>query len=373
MLLRLSEEAEHTEEEVVPMRKIIHIDMDAFFASVEQRDNPELRGKPIAVGGGGNRGVVAAASYEARKFGVRSAMPSATAKKLCPDLIFVRHRFDAYKEASRQIMEIFKSYTDLVEPLSLDEAFLDVTTNKKEMPSATLIAQAIKAEIKEKTSLVASAGISVNKFFAKIASDMDKPDGLYLIPPEQVESFAEQLDVDKFHGIGKVTAARMKKLGIFTGADLKKRTLEELTDRFGKAGRWYYKIVRGIDNRKVSPDRTRKSVSAENTFIEDLYERSVMLEKLDKLCERVGRHLEKSNLGGRTITLKIKFKDFTTTTRSRTMTYFLETKEQLIPLVEELLENPSFPSNGVRLLGVGVSNLNNQDELPPGTQLTIRF
>ncbi len=348
--------------------------MDAFFASVEQRDDPSLRGKPIAVGGV-DRGVVAAASYEARKFGVRSAMPAKTALGLCPQLIFVRHRFEVYQSVSRQIKAIFESYTDGVEPLSLDEAYLDVTHNKKGMLSATLIAREIKQRIKTETGLTASAGISVNKFLAKIASDIDKPDGLYLIPPQKVVSFIANLDIDRFHGIGKVTAAKMKKMGIFTGADLRAVEKNVLTKQFGKAGSWYYDMARGIDHRKVSPGRARKSVSAENTYANDLYTRKEINASLEKLTETVARRLEKTGLAGRTVTLKIRFRDFRQTTRSRTVSDYLSGYNDLWPVVKALIDQPAVSGHGIRLLGVGVSGLNNRKQAIPevGKQLTFPF
>ncbi|MCK5700612.1 MAG: DNA polymerase IV, partial [Cyclobacteriaceae bacterium] len=254
------------------MRKIIHIDMDAFFASIEQRDNPDLLGKPVAVGGAGKRGVVAAASYEARKFGVFSAMPASIALRKCPELIFTKPRFDVYKEVSNQIRQIFLEYTDLVEPLSLDEAYLDVTENKKGLGSATIIAREIKSKINSTTHLIASAGVSINKFLAKVASDQDKPDGLYVIKPNQAESFVDGLAIEKFFGIGKVTAKKMHELGINTGADLKQISIEELVRRFGKVGRYYFDIARAIDKRLVNPNRIRKSLGAERTFEDDLIE-----------------------------------------------------------------------------------------------------
>ena len=345
--------------------------MDAFFASVEQRDFPELRGKPIAVGGSSERGVVAAASYEARKYGVRSAMPSKIAARLCPHLIFVKHRFDVYRSVSQQIMDIFKDYTDLVEPLSLDEAYLDVTHNKIGMPSATLIAQEIRARIKEETQLTASAGISTNKFLAKVASDINKPNGLTLIPPDEAEAFIEGLPIEKFHGIGKVTAAKMKKLGINTGADLKKLDRIELSKRFGKAGSYYYRIVRGEDNREVTPDRIRKSIGAEQTFQKDISGKAEVEERVAQITEIVSRRMEKNQAAGKTITLKIKYFDFQVTTRSKTVNQYLSKLSDLLPLAKELLYQPEFPPQPIRLLGVSLSNLDT--EIAPGTgyQLTL--
>ncbi|WP_321295956.1 DNA polymerase IV [Marinifilum fragile] len=351
------------------IRKIIHIDMDAFFASVEQRDNPELRNKPIAVGGDGDRGVVAAASYEARKFGVRSAMPSKIAKKRCPHLIFVRGRHDRYKEVSNQIMSIFYEYTDLVEPLSIDEAFLDVTHNKKNLPSATLIAQEIKARIKEETSLTASAGISVNKFLAKIASDINKPDGLFVIPPKNIESFINDLQIDKFYGVGKVTADKMHKLGIFKGKDLKERSLLDLSRLFGKHGAYYYNIARGIDDRPVNPNRIRKSVGTEHTYRNDLIDTQEIKKDLRKTTESLVRRLEKNGFRGRTLTLKLKYSNFEQETRSRTLLGVFEGFEMIQKNAEELLDQDEL-KNSIRLIGLTVSN--RVDESEP-MQLTIDF
>lgn len=348
--------------------------MDAFYASVEQRDNPELRGKPVAVGGGGLRGVVAASSYEARKFGVRSAMPSITARRLCPELIFVRPRFEHYRVVSRQIREVFFEYTDLVEPLSLDEAFLDVTTNKKGIESATKIAREIRATIWERTQLTASAGISVNKFLAKVASGIHKPNGLTLIPPDRVESFLENLPIEKFFGIGKVTADKMRRIGIHNGADLKLRSETELAHRFGKMGRHFYRIVRAIDDREVKPDRPRKSVGAENTFLTDLTTEAEMLGELEPLTRKVASRLQSVNAAARTITVKIKYLDFVQTTRSRTIPQYVHRFEDIFPVVRELLHKPEFPPKSVRLLGVSVSGLDNEGiEENVGGQLTLEF
>ena len=349
--------------------------MDAFYASVEQRDNPDLKGKPIAVGGSGQRGVVAAASYEARAFGVRSAMPSVTAARLCPNLIFVRARFDQYRTVSRQIREIFFEYTDLVEPLSLDEAYLDVTTNKKAMVSATQIAREIRSRIWETTQLTASAGISINKFLAKVASDIHKPNGLTLIPPDRAESFLEKLPIEKFFGIGKKTAEKMRRLGIHNGADLKTWTEAELAHRFGKMGRHFYRIVRAIDDREVKPDRPRKSVGAENTFSQDLTTEERMLEELEPLTRKVAQRVSVGDGAARTITLKIKYYDFIQTTRSQTQTRYVNTFEDIFPVIKELLHKPDFPEKPVRLLGVYLSNLDQEDDedtdLP--RQLTLEF
>ena len=355
-----------------PHRKIIHVDMDAFYASVEQRDNPELRGKPIAVGGSKQRGVVAAASYEARRYGVRSAMPSITAARQCPDLIFVRPRFDQYRTVSHQIRAIFYRYTDLVEPLSLDEAYLDVTENKMGIHSATKIAQEIRAAIWEEVNLTASAGISINKFLAKVASDINKPNGCTLIPPDRAESFLEKLPIEKFHGIGKVTAKKMKRMSIHTGKDLKRYTEYELARRFGKAGRHYYRIVRALDQSSVKPNRPRKSVGAERTFDHDLAEEAPMLEKLQYITETLVGRIEKGNIAGRTVTLKIKYHDFTQTTRSRTLNHYVGSYEEIYGVIKELLHSPEFPPKAVRLLGVYISNLNNESDDAP-RQLTLEF
>ncbi|MEO9952378.1 DNA polymerase IV [Nonlabens sp.] len=338
-------------------RKIIHVDMDAFYASVEQHDNPEFRGKPIAVGGGSDRGVVAAASYEARKYGVRSAMPSVTAKRLCPDLVFVKHRFDRYREVSGQIREIFQDYTDLVEPLSLDEAYLDVTENKYNFPSATIIAYEIRRRIYEVTGITASAGISVNKFIAKIASDYNKPNGQKTIVPEEIVDFLEELDIRKFYGIGKVTAEKMYQHGIFTGKDLKRKSLEFLVEYFGKSGSHYYEIVRGIHKSPVKADRIRKSLGAERTFSENISSEVFMKERLVQIAEEIEKRIAKSDVAGKTITLKIKYRDFKTQTRSKTMPYYIRDKETILSTAIDLLEQESFRES-VRLLGITLSNLN---------------
>ncbi|MBL85538.1 MAG: DNA polymerase IV [Winogradskyella sp.] len=341
----------------LPIRKIIHVDMDAFYASVEQMDNPELKGKPIAVGGGGKRGVISAASYEARKFGVKSAMSGRLAEKLCPELIFVRPRFERYKEISNRVRKIFFDYTDLVEPLSLDEAYLDVTENKIGLPSATLIAQKIRQRIYEEVGLTASAGISINKFIAKVASDYNKPNGQKTVNPEDVLKFLEDLDIRKFYGVGKVTAEKMYQKGIFTGNDLKAKSLEYLDENFGKSGRYYYYIVRGIHNSEVKPNRIRKSLAAERTFSENLSSEVFMLEKLDHIAEEVSRRLEKSKVAGKTITLKIKYSDFTLQTRSKTLPYFVSDKSIILETSKELLYQEKL-NNSVRLLGISLSNLN---------------
>lgn len=341
----------------LPIRKIIHVDMDAFYASVEQMDDPKLKGKPIAVGGGGKRGVISAASYEARQFGVKSAMSGRLAEKLCPELIFVRPRFDRYKEISNRIRNIFFDYTDLVEPLSLDEAYLDVTENKIGLPSATLIAKKIRQRIYDEVGLTASAGISINKFIAKVASDYNKPNGQKTVNPEDVLQFLEDLDIRKFYGVGKVTAEKMYQKGIFTGKDLKSKSLEYLGENFGKSGRYYYDVVRGIHNSEVKPNRIRKSLAAERTFSENLSSEIFMLEKLDHIAEEVSRRLEKNKVAGKTITLKIKYSDFTLQTRSITLPYYISDKSIILETAKELLYQEKL-NNSVRLLGISLSNLN---------------
>ncbi|MGS2740706.1 DNA polymerase IV [Sinomicrobium sp. M5D2P17] len=358
--------------DILTYRKIIHVDMDAFYASVEQMDHPELRGKPVAVGGGSKRGVVAAASYEARKFGIRSAMSGALARKMCPDLIFVKTRFDRYREISRKIRNIFYEYTDLVEPLSLDEAYLDVTENKKGNPSATLIASEIRKRILEEIGLTASAGISVNKFIAKIASDYNKPNGQKTVNPEEVIPFLENLDIKKFYGVGKVTAEKMYKLGIFTGKDLKERSAGFLEEQFGKSGSHYYHIVRGIHNSPVKPDRIPKSVGAERTFFENLSSEVFMLERLEHIAEELEQRLVQNRISGKTITLKIKYSDFTLQTRSKTLAYFIADKSLILETAEELLYQEKL-QNSVRLLGISLSNLNTQKEEQVAVQLKFDF
>jgi len=343
------------------MRKIIHIDMDAFFASVEQLDNPELRGKPVAVGGSGERHVVASASYEARKFGVKSAMPSVIAKKICPELIFVKHRFERYIELSEQILGIFREYSHLVEPLSIDEAFLDVTADKKGIGSATLIAKEIKKQIKDKTGLTASAGISVNKFLAKIASDIKKPDGLFVIPPARAEKFIEELPVEKFYGIGRGTAEKMHNLGIHRGSDLKKWDLLSLVRNFGKAGKFYYDIARGIDDRPVGTESDRKSIGTEITYEKDLTTPFAVIAELYKVEKELMERLVQSGTTGRTITLKIKFSDFKQITRSRTLQQYVRDFETLHRHVTGIRKSIQLEGTRIRLLGVSVSNLESDD------------
>lgn len=345
-----------------PIRKIIHVDMDAFFASVEQRDDPTLRGKPVAVGGLGPRGVVAAASYEARAFGVRSAMPSARARRLCPELIFVPHRFEVYRAISRQVRDIFLEWTPLVQPLSLDEAYLDVTGNLKGETSATRIAEAIRARIRAETGLTASAGVSYNKFLAKIASDINKPDGLCVITPAQGPDFVAALPVRKFYGVGPATASRMEKLGIVTGEDLRARSLEELERAFGKSGRYYYWASRGIDNRPVNPDQERKSIGSETTFADDLTTGNACMAELAPLIDSVARHCARTGASGRTVTLKLRTADFRTRTRSRTLPAPVSDADTITQTVETLLA-PLLPlEQGVRLLGVTLSNLASADD-----------
>ncbi len=354
------------------MRKIIHIDMDAFFASVEQRDNPALRGKPVAVGGSKERGVVAAASYEARKFGVYSAMSSMVAARKCPSLIFVKPRFETYKTVSRQIRAIFEEYTPLVEPLSLDEAYLDVSHNLKGINSATEIAREIKAKIKEQTQLTASAGVSYNKFLAKIASDYNKPDGLFVIKPSQGEAFIEQLPVHRFHGIGKVTAEKMTKMGILTGLDLKNQEESFLKEHFGKVGSYYYHIARGQDDRPVNPERIRKSVGSENTFFTDLESRAELQLKLEPIVEDVWKYCDRYQIYGRTVSLKVKYKDFQLISRSKTTLSPIFSKTDFKRIAYELLDLILPVEKGVRLLGLSLSNLEDPNDLI-GKQLTLPF
>lgn len=345
--------------------------MDAFFTSVEQRDNPTLRGKPIAVGGSGRRGVIAAASYEARKYGVRSAMPGVKAVQLCPHLIFVPHRFDAYREVSNQIREVFAEYTDMIEPLSLDEAFLDVTENKMQLKSAINIANQIRRKIQERTQLTASAGISINKFLAKIASDINKPDGITVILPEEVESFLEDLEIDKFFGVGKATSSKMKGMGIFTGADLKKYSLIELAERFGKFGRYIYYAVRGEDNRPVKANRIRKSISKETTYNNNLVTYDAVKDAISQLSDQLHTSAEKRNILGRTVNLKFRYGDFETLTRSKTISHFTNESQLVTQLCLELIEEVNIAEKGIRLLGVGLSNLNT--EMKADYQLSFDF
>jgi DNA polymerase-4 len=339
---------------------------------VEQMDHPELRGKPIAVGGSENRGVVAAASYEARKFGVRSAISGVLAKKNCPELIFVSPRFDRYKEISKKIHAIFHDYTDLVEPLSLDEAYLDVTHNKKGNPSATLLAKEIRTRILNEVGLTASAGISVNKFVAKIASDYNKPNGQKTVNPDEVLSFLEELPIRKFYGVGKVTTEKMYQLGIFTGLELKSKSLEFLSTHFGKSGAFYYHVVRGIHNSEVKPDRITKSVAAEHTFDTNLSSEIFMLEQLEKIATSLERRLKKQNIAGKTVTLKIKYSDFSQQTRSKTVPYFISDKGLILENVKELLFQERM-KDSVRLLGISLSNLNTEQKKTVVVQLQFAF
>jgi len=339
-----------------PTRKIIHVDMDAFYASVEQRDDPELRGKPVAVGGG-HRGVVAAASYEARKFGVRSAMPSVTARRRCPELVFVKPRFDVYRAVSQQIREIFADYTDLIEPLSLDEAYLDVTEDRRGLGSARAIAEEIRARIKSETGLTASAGVSYCKFIAKLASDHNKPDGLCVIPPHKGAAFVATLPVKRFHGVGPVTAAKMEKLGILTGADLAAWPIEQLEAHFGSSGRWYWRIARGIDEREVKPDRPYKSVSAERTFDVDLIEAEDLRRELARVAGYAWQRIERSEVKGRTVTLKVKFGDFSQITRSKSFPQSVPDFAAFEAAGQALLEALLPVPKGIRLLGLGLHSM----------------
>jgi DNA polymerase IV len=351
-------------------RKIIHVDMDAFYASVEQRDDPALRGRPVAVGGSSQRGVVAAASYEARAFGVRSAMPSVTARRRCPDLVFVKPRFDVYKAVSAEIRDIFAEHTDLIEPLSLDEAYLDVTENRQNLPTATLVAERIRAAIHERTGLTASAGVSYNKFLAKLACEQRKPDGLFVVTPASGPGFVEGLPVGKFHGVGPATEKRMAALGIRTGADLRACSLAFLNAHFGKAGGHYHDIARGIDERPVRPDRIRKSVGAENTFFADLHARDEMREAIRPLVAKVRRHCETHRLLGRTVTLKVKFADFRIITRSRSGALPFASFEAVEDAAFQLLDSVLPVEKGVRLLGVTLSAFE-EDGSPALDQLAL--
>ena len=357
-------------EEII--RKIIHIDMDAFFASVEQRDFPVYRNKPVIVGGSPQgRGVVAAASYEARKYGIHSAMPASRAVKLCPHAVFLKPRFDVYREVSYQIRDIFYRFTDLVEPLSLDEAYLDVTENHVKMPSATIIAARIKKLVKQETGLTASAGVSFNKFLAKIASDLDKPDGLSIITPDEANRFIEKLEVGRFHGVGKATQAKMESLGIKTGADLKKKSEIELIKLFGKSGHHYYRIVRGLDKREVKPHRIRKSIGKERTFSEDVSDLQWIHEFLDDLSAKIAASMEKLQASGKTITLKVRYKNFETVTRSQTLSHFTDKKEDLAEISKKLLLETDAGVREVRLLGISVSGLNLTEGGVIGEQLEL--
>lgn len=343
-----------------PIRKIIHIDMDAFYASVEQLDNPDLRGKPLAVGGSSRGGVISAASYEARKFGVRSAMSGIIAARCCPELIFVPPRFDRYQEISQKIRAIFHEYTDDVEPLSLDEAFLDVTENKIGMPSATIIAREIRQRIFDELGLNASAGISVNKFTAKIASDINKPNGQCTVPPSDVVPFLEKLAIDKFFGVGQKTAMKMKRLGIFNGEDLKHKSLEYLQKEFGKQGQHFYNIVRGIQYSGVSSSRERKSLAVERTFNTDLVSRRAMLEQLERLSVLLERRMSKSKMKGKTLSIKWRYADFSIHSKSFTVNVPIQLQKEIMPIVESLFEEIEF-EQAVRLLGLSMNKLFDED------------
>ena len=356
---------------VVPVRKILHVDMDAFYASVEQRDNPELRGKPVAVGGSAARGVVAAASYEARAFGVRSALPSVTAKRRCPELIFVKPRFDVYRAVSAQIHEILAEHTDLIEPLSLDEAYLDVTENKQSIKFATEVATIIRARIKEVTGLNASAGISYCKFLAKLASDLNKPNGQAVITPKNGPAFVADLAVKKFHGVGPATAEKMQRLGIVTGADLRENSLTFLRDNCGKSGAWYYGMSLGIDERPVQPDRPRKSIGAEDTFAVDIFDLEAAEAELGLLAEKVWRHAANKQISGRTVTLKVKYADFQQITRSRTSASSIRDLDELVDNTRVLLAGVFPVAKGIRLLGVSLSSLSDSDPEQTRDQLAL--
>ncbi|MGB6298194.1 MAG: DNA polymerase IV [Rivularia sp. (in: cyanobacteria)] len=339
-------------------RKIIHIDMDAFYASVEQRDNPKYNGKPLVVGGSPNqRGVVAAASYEARKYGIHSAMPSKIAIARCPNLIFVKPRFEVYRNISSQIHHIFRHYTDLLEPIALDEAYLDVTRNKQNIPYASTIARLIRNQIFQETKLTASAGVSMNKFLAKMASGKNKPNGMTVILPEQAQEFVEGLPIEKFHGIGKVTAAKMNDLGIRTGADLKGRSLEFLVRQFGKAGYYYYNIARARDDRAVEANRIRKSIGAENSFAVDLNDTSSILKELEKIATTLKERIDKHQASGRTITLKIKFSDYQQITRSKTLSVSINDLNAIFNEAKALFKTIELNNRSIRLLGISLSNL----------------
>ncbi len=338
------------------VRKIIHVDMDAFYASVEQRDDPALKGKPVAVGGG-HRGVVAAASYEARKFGVRSAMPAVTAKRRCPELIFVKPRFDVYRAVSHQIRDIFADYTELIEPLSLDEAYLDVTEDRRGLGTARAVAEEIRARIRRETGLTASAGVSYCKFIAKLASDHRKPDGLCVIPPEKGADFVARLPVGRLHGVGPVTARKMERLGIFTGADLRAWTVPQLEAHFGSAARWYSNICRGIDTREVKPDRPYKSVSAERTFDENLRDPQRLAAELTRVAGYAWERVDRAEVAGRTVTLKVKFADFEIITRSKSFPEAICDQPTFLATGQSLLGALHPLPKGIRLLGLGLHNL----------------
>jgi DNA polymerase-4 len=354
-------------------RKVIHVDMDAFYASVEQRDNPELRGKPVAVGGGSKRGVVAAASYEARKYGVRSAMPSVSAQKRCPDLIFVKPRFEVYREISQAIRSIFRRHTDLIEPLALDEAYLDVTEDKLGIGSGTLIAEQIRAEILAETGLTASAGVSYNKLLAKLACEENKPNGLFVIRPEQGADYIAGCDVAKIHGVGPRTAERMHELGIFTGADLRERSLDELRSRFGKSSGYFYNAARGIDNRPVRVNRIRKSVGAERTFFEDIRTEELLTAAIERVADEVFARSDRIHLRGKTATLKIKYQDFELHTRQASFSDPIDSAEALKLAALAQMQKFLPLERGIRLVGVSLSNLVEDDEIGQDPQLNLEL
>jgi DNA polymerase-4 len=364
MAARLNQKLGPMQSDERPCRKIIHVDMDAFYASVEQRDDPALKGKPLAVGGG-HRGVVAAASYEARKYGIRSAMPSVTAKRKCPELIFVKPRFDVYRSVSQQIRAIFFDYTDLVEPLSLDEAYLDVTEDRHGLGSARAIAEDIRRRIREECRLTASAGVSYCKFIAKLASDYRKPDGLTVITPERGPEFVASLPVARFHGVGPVTAKKMERLGILTGADLREWSLPALEAQFGSSGQWYHRICRGIDEREVKPDRPYKSVSAERTFDEDLRDPERLAAELERIAGYAWERVKRAEVIGRTVTLKVKFGDFTTVTRSRSFASWVPDLDAFTAAGQALLAALHPLPKGIRLLGLGLHNLSEGSDAIP--------
>ena len=365
------------QEDDAPTRKIIHVDMDAFFASVEQRDNPDLRGKPVAVGGSSGRGVVAAASYEARRFGVKSAMPSVTAKRLCPDLVFCKSRFDVYREVSDQIRAIFREHSDAVEPLSLDEAYLDVTSDRLGIGSATKIAQKIRREIRETTGLTASAGVSYNKFLAKLASDQNKPDGLCVIRPGEGPAFVQSLPIRRFHGVGPKGAEKMARLGIETGADLAEKDLPWLKTYFGSFGEYLYGAARAIDHRPVRSSRTRKSVGGERTFHEDQHTPEELRETLERIIDIVWERIDRNGAKGRTVTLKLKYNDFTLNTRARSVAQLVADKERFSMLARELLEEQLPLPRPIRLMGLtlssleGVAKLSRKEKAARAAQLSL--
>lgn len=341
------------------MRKIIHVDMDAFYASVEELDNPELKGKPVAVGGNKDRGVIAAANYEARKFGVKSAMSSRIAARQCPDLIFVNPRFERYKEISTHIRTIFHRYTDIIEPLALDEAYLDVTTNKMGLDSGTFLAQSIKTDIKNELNLIASAGVSYNKFLAKLASDQDKPDGLFVIKPNEAQSYIDALPIRKFHGVGKANADKMRELQIETGKDLQLYSLEQLNQYFGKFGSYLYSVCRGIDNRPVEADRERKSIAAERTLNQAIFDDNSFTQMAAEILEIVWNRYQKFEKNGRTLSLKIKYSDFSMSSKSKTLLEQFDSFESLEIVAEELIKEVLPLPKSVRLIGFQIGNFEN--------------